>query len=102
MQYADELPADTLSVHIYQGADGEFVYYEDNGRTYAYERGEYLQIPLSYNERKRTLVIGDQQGDYPEALKERTLHIVATSQDGHEFSVKTIVYKGKAMKIKIK
>ena len=102
MQYADELPADTLTLHVYQGADGEFVYYEDNGRTYAYEHGEYLQIPLFYNERKRTLVIGDQQGNYPEALKERTLHIVATSQDGHEFSVKTIVYKGKAMKIKIK
>ncbi len=102
MQYADELPTDTLTIHVYQGADGAFAYYEDNGRTYAYERGEHLQIPLAYNDRKRTLVIGDQQGDYPEALKERTLHIVATSPDGFALPVKTVMYKGKTMKIKMK
>ena len=101
MQYADELPTDTLTIHIYQGADGAFTLYEDNGTTYAYERGEYLQIPLTYNEKKHTLTVGTQQGTYPEAVKERTLHIITTSAGHHQREVKTVTYKGKAVKVKL-
>ena len=100
MQYASELPTDTLTIHVYQGADGTFTLYEDDGTTYAYERGEYLQIPLIYDEKKQTLTIGAQQGYYPEAVKERTLHIVLTSADGHQQAVKTVTYIGKAIKVK--
>ena len=101
MQYADELPTDTLTIHIYQGTDGAFTLYEDNGTTYAYERGEYLQIPLTYNEKKHTLTVGAQQGTYPEAVKERTLHIITTSAGNHQREVKTVKYKGKAVKVKL-
>jgi alpha-D-xyloside xylohydrolase len=101
MQYADELPADTLTIHVYQGADVAFTLYEDDGNTYAYERGEYLTIPLSYNEKKHALTIGAQQGTYSESVKERTLHIVTTSADGHQREVKTVTYKGKAVKVKL-
>ena len=101
MQYADALPSDTLTIHVYQGADGAFTLYEDDGNTYAYERGEYLTIPLSYNEKKHTLTIGAQQGTYPEAVKERTLNIFTTSPDGHQFGVKTVTYKGKVVKVKL-
>ena len=101
MQYADELPADTLTIHIYQGADGAFTLYEDDGNTYAYERGEYLTIPLAYDEQKHALTIGVQQGTYPGAVKERTLNIFTTSPDGHQREVKTVTYKGKAVKVKL-
>ena len=94
--------ADTLTIHIYQGADGTFTYYEDNGVTYAYEHGEYLQIPISYNEKEQELTIENQQGNYPESTKERILHIVSTSEDNHQRIVKSVKYKGESIKVKIK
>lgn len=99
MQYTGELPADTLTVHIYQGADAAFTYYEDNGETYAYECGGCLRIPLVYDEKEHRLTIGKQQGDYPEALGERILHIVTTSPDAPNRTVKTVKYKGKKVKV---
>ena len=101
IQHTAELPADTLTIHVYQGADGAFTLYEDDGNTYAYERGEYLTIPLAYDEQKHALTIGAQQGTYPESVKERTLHIFTTSPDGHQREVKTVTYKGKAVKVKL-
>lgn len=101
LQHTARMKADTLTIHIYQGMDGEFTYYDDNGVTYAYERGEYLQIPLSYDEKKQTLLIGAQQGNYPEAVKERTLHILCTSVNGVTKKVKTLTYNGKEVKLKL-
>ena len=101
MQHTAEMKADTLTIHVYQGADGTFTYYEDNGVTYAYERGEYLQIPLAYDDKKQTLLIGDQQGTYPQSVKERTLQIHCTSPSGHLYPIKTVTYKGKRVKVKL-
>ena len=39
-----------LTVYVYTGTDASFSLYEDNGITYAYEKGEYSTIPLSYKE----------------------------------------------------
>lgn len=100
LQYTAGMKSDTLTIHIYQGTNGAFTYFEDNGVTYAYERGEYLLIPFFYDEKKQTLLIGAQQGDYPEAVKERTLHILCTSANGVAQKVKTLTYKGKEVKVK--
>lgn len=101
MQYAAEFPADTLTVHVYQGHDGAFTFYEDDGVTYDYEQGEFLEIPFTYDEKRHTLLVGKQKGDYPDAVKERTLNIVCTSSTGHQQPVKTVKYKGKELKIKL-
>lgn len=101
MQYASQLPADTLTIHVYQGADGAFTLYEDEGTTYAYERGEYLQIPLLYNHAKQQLTIGRQVGSYPEAVTGRTLHIVATDTRGNRRQVTTVTYRGATLKVKM-
>lgn len=102
LQYSDEHPADTLTVHLYQGKDAHFTLYEDNGTSYAYERGEYLQIPLKYNEQTATLTLGEQVGDYPEASNERVIHIVATSGKLKSKHIATITYSGKEKRIRIK
>ena len=102
IQHTEDFIADTLTIHIYQGADGTFTYYEDNGVTYAYERGEYLQISFFYNDKKQELTIEKQQGDYPESTKERILHIISTSENGHQRMIKSLKYKGESIKVKIK
>jgi alpha-D-xyloside xylohydrolase len=43
---------------VFTGADGSFDYYEDDGVSYGYERGEFARIPLRYDAAKGTLTIG--------------------------------------------
>ena len=48
---------DNLKVCVYPGADGNFVLYEDEGNNYNYENGAYTEIPMTWNDAKRTLTI---------------------------------------------
>ena len=54
--------ADTIEV--YEGADGRFNYYMDNGMDYSYEEGEYTLIPMEYDDRDKTLSLGAKEGNY--------------------------------------
>ena len=47
---------------MFTGADGSFDYYEDDGVSYGYERGEFARIPLRYDAAKGTLTIGARVG----------------------------------------
>lgn len=50
VQYAAEKPWDALEVVVYPGADGSFVLYEDTGDGYGYEKGEFTEIPMRWDE----------------------------------------------------
>ncbi|MCR4582938.1 MAG: glycoside hydrolase family 31 protein [Prevotella sp.] len=76
MQYVGEKPCDNLEVRIYPGADGTFTLYEDEGDGYNYERGVYATIPFSWNDRTRTLTIGNRQGQFPGMLTTRKFTIM--------------------------
>ena len=54
-QYADESLDGPLTIVVYPGADGAGSYYEDDGRTFAYRRGEWLKIALTWNDSERRL-----------------------------------------------
>ena len=54
-QYADESLDAPLTIVVYPGADGAGSYYEDDGRTFAYRRGEWLKIALTWNDSERRL-----------------------------------------------
>lgn len=73
MQYVDEQPTAPLTLVVYTGADGKFSLYEDDGKGYGYEKGEFSRIPLSWNERTGKLSIGAREGSYPEMQKQRTI-----------------------------
>ncbi len=79
IEYTRQEPDDVLRIYVYQGADGEFVLYEDEGVNYGYEAGRYLKIPFAYDDTAKTLTIGDQLGTYPGALTTRTFVIVPVS-----------------------
>lgn len=64
MQYTGEKQWDHLEILLYHGADGDFTLYEDEGDTYNYEHGIYTTISFHWNDRTRTLTIGDRQGNY--------------------------------------
>lgn len=55
---ASDYSGSLARISIYGGADGMFVYYDDNGQDYAYEKGDYVMIPFVWKEEEKTLLIG--------------------------------------------
>jgi alpha-D-xyloside xylohydrolase len=107
IQYAEEKPADPIELRIYPGADGSFELYEDENDNYNYEKGKYALIPFSWNDKSKTLTIGDRKGGFDGMLKKRTFNIVLvdkTTGTGVELSKisSAVQYSGKRTSIKIK
>ena len=105
-QYVDEKPDAPVTLEVYTGADGSFSLYEDQGRTYGYERGESSRIPLAWNEKRGELVIGARQGQYPGMQAQREIRVRWV--DGPRAGVgelepaadATIRYDGKAITVR--
>ena len=81
IQYTDENPADHILLYVYQGADGAFTLYEDEGVNYNYEQGKYAMIPMIYDEGEKTLTIGKRKGSFPGMLEKRTFTVVKVNPD---------------------
>jgi alpha-D-xyloside xylohydrolase len=94
MQYVGEKDWTQLELRIYPGADGAFTLYEDEGDNYNYEKGAYSTISIKWNERTRTLTIGERQGSFNGMLQQRRFTIVMP--DGKQ---KTVDYTGKTQEI---
>ena len=96
MQYVGEKAWDNLEVRIYPGANGSFTLYEDEGDNYNYEKGQYATITFQWNDKARTLTIGERKGSYPGMLQKRQFTIVPPN--GKQ---KVIEYNGQKMQVSI-
>ena len=85
MEWSDEKPADDLLLVVYAGADARFTLYEDDGLTYAYEKGESSTIDLTWNDAERTLTIGERKGTYPGMLEKRQFRLIFVDE-AHPFA----------------
>ena len=94
MQYVGEKSWNQLELRVYPGADGQFVLYEDEGDGYNYEKGAYSTINIKWNERTRTLTIGERQGNFKGMIQQRCFTIV--TPDGNQ---KTVEYSGKMQSV---
>ncbi len=106
LEYTQQKKADHIRLYVYQGADGKFNLYEDEGTNYGYEAGRFANIPISYNEATKTLTLGDREGEFPGMLNNRTFTIVPCSTDkaqGYdpEAAGKEIKYTGKKIELKL-
>jgi len=108
IQYIGEKPSDPTTLYVYQGADGSFTLYEDDGVTYDYEKGGFSEIPLTWNDASKTLTIGARKGSFTGMLDKRTFHIVLISKThaaGFSFAptpAQSLSYTGTAMKIHLR
>ena len=99
--FASEKPADPIDLRIYDGADGDFVLYEDENDNYNYEKGAHATIAIHWDDAEHTLTMGAREGSFPGMLQNRTFKIVHVRQDfgvGMEFTEKpdsVIPYSGK-------
>jgi len=72
---------DPLEIRIYGGKDADFLLYEDSGDSYAYEHGARATIRLHWDDRRKTLSIGDSSGSFPGMPSEKKLHIVLVKEE---------------------
>ncbi len=79
IEYTQEKPADNILLYVYEGRDGEFTLYEDEGTNYGYEAGRYATITFKWDDATRTLTIMPRQGQFPGMLKSRTFTVVCVS-----------------------
>ena len=66
------------------GADACFTLYEDEGDGYNYEKGQFTQIPVRWNETTRTLTIGSRAGRFKDMLNNRIFRIVLVTPQSPE------------------
>ena len=105
VEWSTENPADPIELRIYRGADGEFTLYEDENDNYDYEKGAHATIVFRWDDAKRTLIIGDRQGEFPGMLPSRTFRIVFVSEN-HGVGIapcdtpdKVVQYSGKQVSV---
>lgn len=104
IQYTSEKPANPVTLWVYEGNNGHFTIYEDDGLTYNYdELAEFLTIPVDYNDEQKSVNIHDQVGEYPGGLEKRKFQVVWVDKDnpvGYDPDVKPaqeIIYEGEAV-----
>ena len=92
MQYADEKPFGELEIRIYQGANGEFLLYEDEGDNLNYQSGSFSLIKFEYNENEKKLKINKREGTFEGMQKDRIFKITNGKK-----TIKTINYNGEEL-----
>jgi len=81
VQNTTENPSDTLEVHVYKGSDSSsFLFYEDDGLTYAFENGSFYQRQFQFLNNKNQIILGKPEGSMSSKFK--TLHFVMHGFEG--------------------
>lgn len=106
MESTKDMNQRPVEVRIYPGADGDFVWYEDNGDNYDYENGQFSTFTLHWDDSRRTLTVSRRNGTYQGMKADKTLRIVVVNSangtgDTPATTAKEITYTGKKMNIKL-
>ena len=84
MQWTDEIADAPLTVTVYPGADGAFEVYEDDGRSFAYKRGEWTGLSLTWSDGARRLTVALTPGSRrPAAARELAVRVAGAAETRH-------------------
>jgi len=97
IEYAEQATTEPTELRVYPGADGSFTLYDDQGDTYAYEKGARAVIPLRWDEKAGTLTIGARQGEYRGMSAERRFRVVMAG--GGASSAREVRYTGQEVSV---
>lgn len=107
MEWSDEKPAELINLYVYEGQDGTFQLYEDEGTNYNYEKGKYATIDIAYNDADKTVSFGKRSGNFNGMLKNRRFNVMLVKKgqprtldlDHPEGTL--VQYNGKAVSVKL-
>ncbi len=83
-----------LKLYIYSGTDTETMYYQDENDSYRYENGDYIKIPMIWNDTERLLTIASPCGKPDLFDVGKTIEIYLDNEYRE-----TVSYCGKQMEI---
>lgn len=84
IQTTAEKPSDTLTIHVYKGdVNNHFIYYEDDGETFNYEKNDFYQRTISYLAAERKIVFGTVKGSFTSKFKQVKLMFHGFTADDH-------------------
>ncbi|MDE6582009.1 MAG: DUF5110 domain-containing protein [Duncaniella sp.] len=106
IQSTAERSVSPVNLLIYEGRDGSFTLYDDEGTNYNYESGKYSKIPIAYNDAERRLTIGDREGSFEgmdETLRFNIVYITPETpvENALKAPGRLIEYSGKEISIKL-
>ena len=106
IQWSGENPGGDITLFVYEGADGKFTLYEDEGLNYNYEKGRYSLIPFIWNDSSSTLAIGQREGDFDGMPVKRRFNIVKVGRNNpvgfsREAKGIEVIYDGHPVEIRI-
>jgi alpha-glucosidase len=74
VQSTSELPSDTLQLHIYKGTvANEYVFYEDDGQSFDYEKGNFFKRKIIYDPGNSSLSFSAAEGNFVSKFKNTRL-----------------------------
>ncbi len=82
IQHTEEVAKGPLEIHYYKGTDPfQFEYYEDDGKSYNYEQGDYYKINLQAQPAENQIVLGKREGKLPSKYQSIRLFFHGFSKD---------------------
>ena len=107
LQHTAETSAAASELRIYPGRDGAFTLYEDDGASYAYEQGEFSELPMTWNEEARTLTFHARRGSDRVVRPEQRFRVVLVGSGrgagGGETrrADRTVRYRGAELRVRL-
>jgi alpha-glucosidase (family GH31 glycosyl hydrolase) len=96
-QYVDEPVNAPLTVQVYPGADGAFTLYEDDGRSFDYERGDWMGIEMQWDDRQRRLTLIRSAGSRMRGSPQRPIRVRAIGSP----ATRDIVFTGSPIEVRL-
>ncbi len=75
LQYTAQENDGSVSLYIFPGQDGAFTLYEDEGVNYNYEKGEYSNIEIEYNDSTGEVKLRRRRGEFTGMKTSKTFRI---------------------------
>lgn len=92
-QYVYETVDEPTTLKVYPGRDGEFLLYDDDGKTLNHQKGDVSVTRMAWNNRERTLTLEPHEGK--KFQKQFRINIAGSSKE------KTVHYNGNQLHIKV-
>jgi alpha-glucosidase/alpha-D-xyloside xylohydrolase len=92
-QYTDEPVTDLATLVVYPGADGESTWYEDDGKSFDYRRGDAMRLIMTWHDTSRRLSLRLAPGYKLRAPAPRRINVRVAGSS----STKTITFTGRPL-----
>jgi alpha-glucosidase/alpha-D-xyloside xylohydrolase len=96
-QYAEEPIDAPLTIVVYPGADGASSLYEDDGKTFAYRKGEWMRIEMGWRDAERLLTLRLARGSRMLPPARRPIEVRVAG----ERATRAVVFDGRPVEVHV-